>query len=156
MSEQLESWKEEKQEVSISELKAKVALMVEARADYSLKDKIAKEAYAKRKSIEAEVISMLKASDMKKFSAPGFGTVRIESKQTVRVADGLDNKQLLADWIRETFGEDGYYTYLSVNSQTLNRLYKEQYEESQDKATFSIPGLGQAVEQTTLKFSTKE
>lgn len=155
MNEQLDMadvWKPEVKEYSVSEVDAKIKELARLRADYEAKKKTSGEAHKLYKEQESEVLSMLDDIGKTSFKTDGVGTVTKKVSFGVTTPKTPDDKELLFKWLKDNLGKDGFMTYASVNSQSLNALYNEMYSEAEDKENFKIDGVGDPIDRITLSF----
>lgn len=126
-------------EVSVKELEKQVALIREK------KDELA-EIKAKQSTInqelyrlEQEAMALLESCEKVNYKGED-GTIYMQTIKSVKVPKDLESKKKLFDYIRSL----GLYDELvSVNSQTLNALYRKEAEASEERGElmFKIPGL---------------
>jgi len=72
---------------------------------------------------------MMERSGKKRYIAEGIGQVSISENLSVATPKTPEEKQAFFNWLKQEMGEDGYLTYASVNSASLNSLYKQKVEE---------------------------
>jgi len=130
--------------ITIEELDMAVALMAKHKTDYEKAKAISSEHHAVYQEKRAKLISMLQAAGKTKYSVDCIGTVSITEKLKVRTPKGLDNKKALAAWLLKNLGDDGMHTYLSINYNSLNSLYNQEFESAKENGTaaeFNMPGV---------------
>ena len=141
---------EDVKEISVKDITDKIEALREA-------DTIAKEkkaaysvANAEVDSLKREVIEMLQSSGLKNFKIPGVATVSVVENLSVQTPKTHEDKEKFFAWLK-TQGEDMYLQYASVNSNSLNSLFKIKQEEyAENGEVLDIPGLGEPTSYITL------
>jgi len=148
MSEQTEmnlgDWEDEKpkEDISLADMDRAIALLRESKDQYAEASKASKLLYVDVKKYEAEVIDMMERAGKKRYIAEGIGQVSISENLSVATPKTPEEKQAFFAWLTKEMGEDGFLTYASVNSASLNSLYKEKVEEyGQRGEVLEIDGL---------------
>jgi hypothetical protein len=72
---------------------------------------------------------------------------------SVKTPKSIEDKRLLFQYIRETYGQDVLDEYRTVNYQTLNAFYKQECEHLGDGA--KVPGLEEPTLDISLGFRKK-
>lgn len=155
MNEQLGMWDELQatEEISVSEMDDNLAYLRKLKDDYAEKSKVAKESFAVMKEQEEKVINMLKATGKKKYISDA-GQATLVDELSVQTPKTPEQKRAFFDWIRDNLGQDAHDVYLSVNSATLNKLYKEQTELYALRGEIlTIDGLQEPISYTKLSFT---
>lgn len=147
-----EVFKPETRELTLTEVDNAVTELAKLRADYEAKKKIQKEAKDKYDEQVALVLQMMEESGKKGFKVDGIASVTKKTSMSVRVPNNHEDKAKLFKWLSANLGAEGYLTYATVNSQSLNALYNSMWETAEDKQAFSIDGVGEPVERVTLSF----
>lgn len=108
--------------------------MLETQALGPLKKKLAE--------VEAKILATLEAQELTSFKSK-HGTVVRSSRFSVRVPADTDAKVEFFKWLN-TKGRDIYWKYVTVNSNSLNSLYKQEMEVAKEEGNidFKIPGIG--------------
>ena len=127
----LSEWNEERPvaELSIEQMDRAVTALRELKDEYQTENTKVKELYAKVKEAEAKVISLLQQTGKTRYIVEGVGQVSTTETLSVSTPKTPEQKQAFFAWLREELGEDGYLTYATVNSNSLNSLYKQKVEE---------------------------
>lgn len=101
------------------------------------------------KSITERILSVLELMELDNFRAHGLLFYK-ENRSSVTTPKTPEEKQKLFDFLHE---KGIFLEFASVNSQTLNSLYKSLAEEAAEKGNydFEIPGVGKPTSFTTLK-----
>ena len=103
-----------------------------------------------KKQIEAKkqiILSCLQANNLDNFKVPGVLQVSIRNEFYVKQPDTVEKVQAFNSWL-ETNGLD---ELRKVNSQTLNKLYRERLEAAAEQGEIvEIPGLDMPTTKTTL------
>jgi hypothetical protein len=143
---ELEQWAE--QSVTTEDLDNEVKKLMELEEDYEGKKKIYKEADSKYEEQRAKLLSILQASGKSKYYVDGIGTVSQAIKTSVKVPRSTEDKKAMLEYFR-SLGEEVYYGYATVNSQTLNAYINQQRESD---PSFKMPGAGEPTETAELRF----
>lgn len=151
---QLDVWDEINQgEISVSEMDDNIAYLRKLKEEHAEVDKIKKEAYAKFKEQELKVIRMLEATGKKKYVSDA-GQATLVNELSVQTPKTPEQKRAFFNWIRENMGDDAHDVYMTVNSRTLNSLYKEQSEVFAARGeVLSIDGINDPITVTKLSFT---
>jgi hypothetical protein len=153
--EQIKMWDEAAptEEISVQEMDDNLAYLRKLKEDYAEKDKVKKEAYAVFKEQEAKVIGMLEKTGKRKYVSDA-GNATLVHEMSVKTPKTPEEKRAFFNWIREHLGDDAHDIYMSVNSKTLNGLYKDQTEEFASRGeVLNIPGLEDPITVTKLSFT---
>lgn len=149
----LEQW-QEKKEVSTAELDALAKQLREAKEQYQVAKLVSDKHYAVMKEIEDKIVSIMCYAGKKTYIAEGYGRITIKSSLSVTTPKTPEQKEAFFNWIKTNMGMDAYYTYMSVNSNSLNSLYKQKLEEYGEKGEIlNIDGLDAPVEYVSLSFT---
>lgn len=99
--------------------------------------------------LQQEILNILEATEIDSVETAGF-KFYIEEKSSVKIPRTVEDKQLLFDFLKskELFDE-----IVSVNSQTLNSLYRSLSDQAmrEGKLDFQIPGVEEPKFFKTLK-----
>jgi|GEM_PF-5075479 len=104
------------------------------------------------RAVENELIHTLKAVNKDEFSVRNVGRIKIGSRTSVKTPKDEESKTLLMNYITEKYGDEVAFTYLTVNSATLNSFFKSELESSEDPAGFELPGIGAPVVSEFIRF----
>ena len=143
-------YEEDVKEISVKDITTAIEKLRDA-------DTIAKEkkaafsvANAEVDDLKRQVIEMLTSSGLKNFKLPGVATVSVVEKLSVQTPKTHEDKEKFFAWLK-TKGSDFYLTYASVNSNSLNSMFKLETELAAESGeVLSIPGLGEPTSYTTL------
>ncbi len=125
--------------VTVVELNGLVEELAKQRAVCAEIDGKLKEENKKKMILESKCVAYLKELKMDSHRTP-IGTMYVIEKWTVKTPQSDEEKKAFFDWCTEL---GIYYKYASVNSQSLNSLYKEQAEEAKARGEFlNMPGIG--------------
>lgn len=144
MSDQLEMWTSEKpvEEISLADMDNAIGKLRLAKDYYAEVSKTSKDAYAQVKEAEERVLSLMERAGKERYIAEGIGQVSISKTLSVATPKTPEQKSAFFNWLKKEMGEDGYLTYASVNSASLNSLYKQKVEEyGQRGEVLEIEGL---------------
>lgn len=143
-----------KKEISIAQMTEAVQKLGDAKVIYQENKKIADSSYDVYREAEAFVMQLLEDSGLDTYTVTGVGKVTISRQLSVKTPKTPEEKQAFFAWIRNNLGEDSYYAYMTVNSQTLNSLYKQQSAEyGAEGKVLEIDGLEPATTFTKLSFT---
>jgi hypothetical protein len=92
--------------------------------------------------LEAKILTTLEQHEMSSYKS-AHGTVIRSVRYSVRVPKDIEAKVEFFKWLNDK-GRDVYWTYTTINSQSLNSLYKAEMEAAKEAGDFdfAIPGLG--------------
>ena len=133
--------------VTTDQLDKAVMQMQEAREVYDAKKKESNEAHADYEQRKYEVIKLLEASGKTKYVVEGVGTASLVLTKSAKIPKHYEGKKALIDYFYN-LGSDAYYSFVTVNSRTLNSYINEHLEEDPD---FKIPHVEQSIG-TDLRF----
>lgn len=135
------SGEEQKASVTVADFDKLVEEMKLAYAEQDEKKAVLTEINKKVQGLEAKCVSYLKELKRDNFQTP-WGTPYIIQNWKVKLPENDMEKGKLFAWLEETGGEQMKMKYLTVNSNSLNSLYKTMREEAVAKGEmFSIPGV---------------
>jgi hypothetical protein len=144
------------QEVSTAELDEAVRELREAREAYDVIKAEATKAHFQVENAQKKITELLTKAGKSKYDAEGIGKVNIVERLSVSYPKDLEERKKFMQWIDGKLGEDGILTYLTVNIQTLNSLYKQEYDNevlNGDPSTFTIPGLPEPTASLSVRFN---
>ena len=148
-----QNW-EVKKEISIAEMTDAVEKLGGAKVIYQENKKIADSSYEVYKEAENKVMQLLEDSGLDTYTVTGVGKVTVSHQLSVQTPKTPEEKEAFFNWVRREMGEDSYYAYMTVNSQTLNSLYKNMVAEyGADGKVLNIDGLKPATTFTKLSFT---
>lgn len=116
-------------DISVEQMDQAVKNLRDIKDAYNMENAKVKELYAQVKEAEDRVVSLLKRAGKSKYIVEGVGQVITTETLSVQTPKTPEQKQAFFDWLRRELGEDGYLTYATVNSNSLNSLYKQKVEE---------------------------
>lgn len=127
------------QTVTVEDMDKLVLELKEARADADAKDEIVKAANKKVRELEGRCVAYLKELKRDNYNTPD-GTIYIQKKWTVQTPKTDDDKKSFFAWLEE---KGIFWAYATVNSQSLNSLYKQEVEAATERGEMlSVPGIG--------------
>lgn len=142
MSDLFEAFNELQNEMSgvtTDQLDTAIKEMREAREIYDEKKKESNSAHSEFEKRKYEVIKLLEASGKTKYVVEGLGTASLVVTKSTKVPKDFQGKKAMVDHFRG-LGDDAYYSFVTVNSRTLNSYINEQTEIDPD---FKVPGVEQ-------------
>lgn len=101
------------------------------------------------------LMEMLKATGKSKYQVDGHGTATLNEKLKVTTPKDVESKAALFEWLKNKHGDVGATALMSVNANTLNKIFNDEFQEARESGTaddFEIPGLGQGEVIHTLSF----
>ena len=110
----------------------------------TIKDRLAEE-NKKLTGLQMDVVKIMHASDLEKQHMPGFGTLSIRKKHSVKVPKDQAAKDLLFTYIEKGKGPEVLAGLLTIPSNTLNSFWKEEYElaVARGDLEWNMPGLAE-------------
>ena len=144
MSELFDEFSEVQSEMSgvtTDELDSKIKEMQELREIYDEKKKEASKAHADYEQQKYAVLKLLEASGKSKYYVEGLGTVSVVLTKSAKIPKDFETKKSLIDYFYG-LGKEAYYSFVTVNSRTLNSYINEQTETNPD---FKIQGIEQTI-----------
>jgi SOS response regulatory protein OraA/RecX len=111
------------------------------RQKYDEADKVRAEIDAQIDKKEREIIDALEKNEKDNWDSKSC-KISITHKTSVKVPKDMESKQKFFEYLR---GKGMFEELVSVNSQTLNAFYKEQFEQAIEAGdvNFAIPGIGE-------------
>jgi hypothetical protein len=122
-------WKPSEEEISVAQMDEAIVVLRQLDNEKKAAKAKADEASKAYTEQQTKVMKLMEAAGKEEYVVTGYGKVRLSEMLSVRTPKSPDEKQRFFNWVRENMGEDSYYHYMSVNSQSLNALYKEKVEE---------------------------
>jgi hypothetical protein len=116
------------QPVTLSEMNEKIKTLKELSdksKQLSDEKKLIDNAY---ETLESEIIIALQSNNLKSYKLDGVAALTVVNKMSVQTPKDLESKRAFKEWLTKRFGPDAVDAYLSINSNTLNSLYREEYE----------------------------
>jgi arginine utilization protein RocB len=142
------------EEINVKDLDNLVELYKLARDDYDDKKRIASEANRIVEDYEKKLLEYLLIAGKSKYFVENLGTISTVEKLYIATPKENSDKELFFQWVESEYGKDGLLKYQTVNSQSLNSLFKL-YKEEHPEVT-SLPGLGEATTNIELRFLKKK
>ena len=152
MEEAAEDFLAKTKSVTTDELDYVISQMYSAKKDYETKKLVSTEAQHHLENCKAEVTSLLAKANKSEYVVEGVGKASLIEKLKVLTPQTPEAKAELFKWIKDNMGADGFLTHVSVNYQTLQRLYNEAFASAENPAEFHIPGLEAPQSFTELRF----
>jgi len=148
---QLEMWEQPKGKVSLQQMDSIIGQLRTAKDLYAEASKVSKELYGTVKELELKIISLMESAGKKRYVAEGIGQISLTETLSVTTPKTPEQKASFFNWLKQEMGEDGYLAYATVNSASLNKLYKEKVEEYGDRGEIlEIEGLSAPTSFTKL------
>lgn len=141
----------EKKDITLADMQLAVTRLREAKQAYDDAKKISDSLYGMYKAEEEIVVSILKDANQKEFTVAGVGKVSITEQLSVQTPKTPEQKQAFFDWLKKEMGDDGFWAYATVNSQSLNSLYTKKVKEYGERGELlDIEGIDQPTSYTKL------
>lgn len=151
MSEQVEQWQQERREVSIEEMTEAVKNLRAAKDAYDEQKALSDSMYAEYKNQQNVVAKLMQEGGLDEYTVKGFGKVFVKEELSVRTPKSPEQKAAFFAWVRENMGTEAANAYMSVNSSSLNSLYRQKVEEYGARGELlSIDGLEEPTSYTKL------
>ena len=101
---------------------------------------------------ENEIMELLKASGRTNFASKA-GKVTLTSRASYKTPKLREDKEKLFEWMKKEYGEDLFWAYVGINSQSLNSFCKTEREKFLEEGKeFKPEGLDEPVVSETLSF----
>lgn len=128
--------------IPLSDLDAAVNEMAELSAQIDAYEEQIKGLNAQKAALQLKVIAALDATERKSYSTARARVTKV-SRFQVSMPKDPESRAKFFDYLRE---RGVFENLVSVNYQTLNSFYKEQFEQAKDSGDidFAIPGIGEA------------
>ncbi len=138
-------------DITISEFEALIgeAYKLDTELDDIKRDQVSPR-QKKLEEVEGKILEYLAILEKTSYKSD-FGTVVRQNRYSVLTPKTVEQKKAFFLWLKEK-GEDVYWQYTSVNSNSLNALYKEELEIAKENGDlqFSLPGIGEPTVMTSL------
>lgn len=135
--------------VSTHEIKVAVCRLVDLKHDYAEKKEIAEACHRQVKEAEYRVIELLEKSGLDSFKVPNVGTATRTNKFSWQTPKDIESKKKFFKHVKDKLGDDGFWTYASVNSRSLQTYCSNALEEGD----VQIDGLEAPVATAALRFT---
>ena len=153
MSERPDDWTENK-EISVAQMDDAIAVLRQLDNEKKAAKKLADEAGRAYTEQANKVMAMMKEAGKDTYIVTGFGRVTLSEQLSVTTPKSPEDKEKFFSWVRNEMGEDSYYHYMSVNSNSLNALYREKADEyAAEGKVLNIEGLEAPTSFTKLSFT---
>lgn len=144
----MEAWAQPTRDVTTKELDDAVASLKLAKQKYQDAKDLSDQAYATVKDAEAFLIALMEEARKEVYIAEGIGRVKVSYEPSVTTPKTKEQKEQFFDWIKSNMGDEAYWAYMTVNSNTLNSLYKTMLEDGK-----TIAGLEEPTTRTKLSLT---
>lgn len=134
---------------SLNDLQILVRDCFNKRKEYDDAKDAAKKVGEELDALEAKILSILEAHNLPNFTVAGAGTVYKTTKYSVSMPKDAENAAKLRQFLIDT----GLESYLTVNHNSLNGLYKSKVEEAQSQGLpidGLLPGVSEPTPYTTI------
>ncbi len=136
------------QDITTNDLDLKFQHIREIRKEKKKAEEVVKGFSKTKTELEGQMISMLKQVGKKKWemATPEGKTAvfSIAETFTVTTPKTIEEKAALWDYLEEKYGSEVAMEKFSINANTLNAFYNQEYEAipEDQKAIWSLPGVG--------------
>lgn len=99
--------------------------------------------WAKYEELELQALNILKKNNLPSFDGTN-AKISIKTKSSVKVPKDSLSKKKVFNWIESKYDEEVLLSYISINAQTLNKLFKDEeakYFDETGRTDFTIDGL---------------
>ncbi len=143
-------------EVKLTELKRRVDYLARIKAIRAKLSKRDDKLMELEKKHKGELIKILEAADLDNFHGSEF-MVYLVHKDSWKTPKTLEDKKKFFDYVR-SLGEEQFYTWLGINSQSLQTFCKEQQldEHGNLKIGFQVPGIEPSTTTVDLNIKKKQ
>lgn len=138
-------------EISTRDLDSLITLYRDTRAEYDKQKILASELNKQVEDYESKILEYLQTAGKTKYITEGVGTISVVEKVYVTTPKTAEEKDAFFNFVEELYGKDGLDKYRTVNSQSLNSLFKL-YREENPEAT-CLPGTGEMSVSQELRFT---
>lgn len=137
--------------MTIEQLTKQVELIAKLRSEEEAASRAKKEITEQLEAAEAQMMEWLAASNLTTFSAPS-GKIVVAYRTSVRTPKLPEDREAFFTYLKN---RGLYDSMISVNSSSINSLYKEELEEAKARgeADFSIPGIREVSIVPQLRFT---
>lgn len=136
---------------TLSDMDALIKELRMKRDEYDVAKKAAEAKHGEVKNLEAKVIQTLEDAGKTTYIAEGVGKVTVSYDMSVQTPKTIDEKRAFFEWVKNNLGQEVHDSYMTVNSISLNSLYKQLNEEYCNRGEIlQISGLGEPVARTKL------
>lgn len=153
-----DQWMEEtakSSSITVEELDRRVQLYSKKRREYEDAKAISSRLHGEQEELESKLIEALELAGKSKYVVEGHGTVYFSDKLTVKTPKTIADKKALFLHLRNQYGEMFYLDKISINHQTLQKLYNDAFKEHVEEkgnSDFHFPGLEAPTNVRTLNF----
>ena len=135
--------------VTTHDIKIAVCRLVDLKTEYAEKKEIAEAHYKQVKEAEGRIIELLEKAELDSFKVPNVGTATRGDRLSWPTPKGIEDKKAFFKQLQEKLGDDGFWTYVSVNSRSLQTYCKDALEGGET----AIDGLEPPISSATLRFT---
>lgn len=146
------------EDVSVSKVDALVKVYRELR---DRKDELSQELKTLNEEVdlvESKLLDVLNKTGKKNWEVPGAGLVYKSVKLEVRFPEKIEDRKKVEAYVRKQYGEEMRGTLFTINYQSLNKFFKEEYDKACERGqgdSFKIPGLDSPTSREIIGFRRK-
>lgn len=150
----LEEWTPPIDDVTTKELDARIQAMATAKENYEAAKKASDEAFREYDGLRSEVLALMEQAGKKSYRVDEVGLVSVRHDLKVKYPATLEDRTKFLEWVRTTKGEEFFNSFVSVNYQTLNSFYNQEFAQAieNNQGSFELPGISQPTSEPVLSF----
>lgn len=129
--------------ISLSEFCELQRRYVEMHAKAKLMEKEVENFKGAMNTVGLKIMAIMQGQELKSMPV-GDNLLTLVQRSSVPTPKTKEEKEAFFNWLRQTKGEEVYWSYMGVNSQSLNAFWKVERDlavERQD-IDFALPGVG--------------
>jgi hypothetical protein len=126
--------------ITIEQLDNAVKDLVVKRKNYDEAKKESDFLHGQFEEKKQEVIELLNQAGKTSYRVDGVALISASVIKKVKTPKTLEEKAAFFDWLKTKHGEDGFFTYATINYNSLNSLYNAELAESGEEQ-FTLPGI---------------
>lgn len=126
-----------------------------AYAAYEVQKEASTLAYKKAEELEGKLVEAMELAGKQKYHVEGLGLYYFSDKMTVKTPKTNEDKKQLFNYLKAKHGPEYLMTVTSINHNTLQSLYKAEFEAATEAGTgetFHLPGLEAPTNMRSLNF----
>lgn len=108
--------------------------------------------------VKAMILNLLNRTGRNNWEVPGVGMAYKSTKLEVWFPERVPDRRKVIAWIEKKRGEEFKDSVLTINYQTMNKIYKEEREKASERGeldSFKIDGLGDPISKENVGFRRK-
>lgn len=102
-----------------------------------------------------ELLAKMEEAGLEKLHYPNVASISKLSRMKVQTPKTSEDKMQFFGYVTKHYGDDGLWTLATVNHNTLNTFYNQEFEKhGAENPLFAIPGVGSPTEEKYLRVTT--